>query len=244
MRTPQRACDLMGRGLLIRAVSDLHGHLRDVPPCDVLLIAGDVCPPTDPRPRVQAAWLDGPCRAWLQGLQARHVVVVAGNHDFVFQHPELVPALPWTYLQDRAAVVCGLRVYGTPWTPTGGHWAFQGTVEELAERFALVPTGLDVLVCHSPPRGYGDCVRPHHNSLLSRCPPGLHVGSDALLGAIDRGDPGLVVYGHVHEDRGHWTRGSSVLANVTVLDGAALQRDPDTAFEFDRDRCAWRVVPR
>jgi len=233
----------MAHRVLIRAVSDLHGHLPDVPACDLLLIAGDICPLTDDRSAVQAPWLDRPCRAWLQGLQVGHVVVVAGNHDFVFEQPELVPPLPWTYLQDRLATVGGLRVYGTPWTPIAGHWAFQATAEELAQRLASTPTGLDVLVSHFPPRGFGDCVRPRDYSLLSRCPPEVHIGSDALLGVIDRGGPGLVVYGHIHEDRGHWKRGSSVLANVTVLDGAGVPRYPGMAFEFDLDDRTLEGVP-
>ena len=231
----------MAHRVVIRAVSDLHGHLPDVPACDLLLIAGDICPLTDGRSAVQAAWLDGPCRAWLQGLPVGHVVVVAGNHDFVFEQPDLVPPLPWTYLQDRLATVGGLRVYGTPWTPTTGHWAFQATADELAQRLASMPTGLDVLVSHFPPRGFGDCVRPLDYSLLSRCPPEVHIGSDALLGVIDRGSPGLVVYGHIHEDRGHWKRGSSMLDNVTVLDGAGVPRYPGMAFEFDLDDRTWRV---
>lgn len=104
----------MGRRVLVRAVSDLHGHLPDVSPCDLLLIAGDICPLTDARSAVQAAWLDGPSRAWLQELPVGHTAVVAGNHDFVFERSELVPPLPWTYLQDRMAIVGGVRVYGTP----------------------------------------------------------------------------------------------------------------------------------
>jgi Icc-related predicted phosphoesterase len=74
--------------------------------------------------------------------------------------------------------------------------------------FSLIPADLDVLVCHSPPYGYGDRAF----SLGSRVDwPGgegrVHLGSRALLPALDRAQPRLVVYGHIHEDHGQWRRG-------------------------------------
>ena len=62
------------------AVSDLHGLLPPVPACDLLLLAGDLCPLLDHRPAAQAHWLDTDFRRWLRGVHARQVVFVAGNH--------------------------------------------------------------------------------------------------------------------------------------------------------------------
>src|SRR6186997_2995362 len=115
--------------MLVSAVADLHGNLPEVPPCDLLLIAGDICPVRDHGLRAQRQFLDGPFRQWLDAAPARHVVGVAGNHDFVFeQEPERVPTdLRWTYLQDESTTIAdlaGLKVYGTPWQPVFFDWAF------------------------------------------------------------------------------------------------------------------------
>lgn len=50
----------------IAATSDLHGHLPEVPDCDLLLIAGDICPLEDGSIRVQGRWLDTELLGWLQ----------------------------------------------------------------------------------------------------------------------------------------------------------------------------------
>ncbi|MGL4555322.1 MAG: metallophosphoesterase family protein, partial [Gemmataceae bacterium] len=141
----------------VRAVSDLHGTLPDIPACDLLLIGGDLCPVADHDPGYQAAWLDTAFRAWLERVPARHVVGVCGNHDFVFERrPHAVPRdLRWTYLQDSGCVVEGLRVWGTPWQTWFFDWAFNLYEADLQHKWALIPDGTDVLVLHGPPRGYG-----------------------------------------------------------------------------------------
>src|SRR5437764_537555 len=58
--------------LKVLAISDLHGFLpENLPPCDLLLIAGDLCPLRDHSPLAQANWLATTFRAWLDQQQAR-----------------------------------------------------------------------------------------------------------------------------------------------------------------------------
>src|SRR5947209_1459473 len=137
----------------VAAVSDLHGMLPPVPACDLLLIAGDICPLRDHRPVSQAAWLDTDFRRWLQAVPARKVVLVAGNHDLVFQGaPHLVPRdLPAAYLQDSGLEWEGLKIWGTPWQPRFFDWAFNLDEPDLAAKWALIPEGTDLLVTHGPP---------------------------------------------------------------------------------------------
>jgi Icc-related predicted phosphoesterase len=213
--------------MIVTAVADLHGNLVEIPPCDLLLIAGDICPVRDHTLRGQRLFLEGPFRRWLDAVPARHVVGVAGNHDFIFQHePERVPAdLRWTYLQDEATTVGGLKVYGTPWQPVFFDWAFNLTEPELAKKWALIPDDADVLVFHGPPAGYGD--------LTVR---GDRTGSPSQLDAIRRVKPRLVVFGHIHEGRGQWTldlgQRSTTLANVSVVDERYRLVRPPATFEL------------
>jgi len=90
-------------GLRVCAIADQHGFLPEIPACDILLVAGDVCPVDDHRPDRQHHWLQGQFRQWLDGVEARAIVGIAGNHDFVEDDDELMRSLPWTYLRDETA---------------------------------------------------------------------------------------------------------------------------------------------
>ena len=151
--------------LRIAAVSDLHGFLPDPDSllgCDLVIVAGDICPIQDHSPAYQREWLERKFAPWLQAVSVP-VVGCAGNHDIIFA-PETkrsVPRLSWLYLEDEETELCGLRVYGTPWVPfLRPGWAFQAPETSgddfLAQRFRAIPEGLDILISHGPPYGVQD----------------------------------------------------------------------------------------
>ena len=198
--------------LKITAISDLHGFLPDIPPCDLLLIGGDICPVSNHNIQFQADWLDREFRAWLKAAPAQQAVFVAGNHDFVFeQEPDLVPKdLPAVYLQDSGFQWRGLNLWGTPWQPWFFDWAFNLHEPELATKWELIPPSTDILLLHGPPHGYGDGV-PERGGVR-------RTGSPSLLARIQQIKPKLAVFGHIHEGRGEWCVGETTLANVTIVD--------------------------
>jgi Icc-related predicted phosphoesterase len=199
----------------ICAASDLHGILPIIPTCDLLLLGGDLCPLANHEIEFQAQWLDTTFRAWLQGVPARHIVGVCGNHDFVFEQlPEAVPRdLRWTYLQDSGCEIEGFRVWGTPWQPWFFDWAFNLYEDDLAEKWAMIPEDTDLLVLHGPPFGYGDAVERRSGEIE-------HTGSPSLLARIRAIRPQLAIFGHIHEGRGEYRDGETILANVSHLDVA------------------------
>jgi Icc-related predicted phosphoesterase len=198
----------------IVAISDIHGQLPEsLPPCDLLLIAGDICPLTDHEPRAQANWLATEFRAWLDRQRAAQVVATWGNHDFVGElAPHLVPPLRWQMLVDQAIEVLGLKIYGSPWQPRFFDWAFNLDEPDLEKRWQRIPSGIDILLLHGPPYGYGDLAGPNRFH-----PQGEHTGSPSLTRRILEVRPQLAVFGHIHEAFGVYELENVVLANVSVL---------------------------
>jgi len=214
----------MTRTHRIAATADLHGNLPDVPSCDVLLIAGDVCPIRDHGLDYQRRWLEGTFAPWLAQLEVGAIVGIAGNHDFVAQSdPELMRSLPWRYLCDESATVAGLTVHGSPWTPTFMDWAFMQDEADLERVWAAVPDTTDVLLTHGPPLGHGDVVVDGHRA-----------GSEALARRVaELGRLRLHVFGHIHEGFGTRDRlGDALVANVSYVDFHYRPAQPPVVFEI------------
>lgn len=169
--------------------SDFHGHLpEDVPPCDLLIVAGDVLHgwgTTNSKSR--SLW------GWLERQPAGAIVGVAGNHDFEAEDdPDLFRTYPWTFLQDEGCDVAGVKVWGSPWAKKFGSWAFMLPDEQLAEKWKLIPDDTEILVVHGPAHG-----------LLDKVYSGERVGSHTLRDRV-RALPKLrlLVTGHIHEAYG------------------------------------------
>ncbi len=194
----------------IAAISDLHGYLPDTPPCDLLLIGGDVCPVYDHGLDFQRRWLETELAPWLSRQPAESIVGIAGNHDFVAEvDEELMRSLPWSYLVDETARVDGLAVHGSPWTVTFMDWAFMRGDDELASMWARIPEDTDVLVTHGPPFGHGDLVIN-----------GNRGGSVSLLHRLEElPQLRLHICGHIHEGGGTRSQvGTVEVVNVSYVD--------------------------
>ena len=62
-----------------------------------------------------------------------------------------------TYLEDSMVERMGYKIYGTSWTKDHYFGAFNAqTAEEIAEKWAMIPTDTDLLLSHSPPAGIQD----------------------------------------------------------------------------------------
>lgn len=190
----------------IAAIADLHGYLPELPPCDVLVIAGDICP--DGRPGTQLQWLGTKFRAWLP--KKTPVVAVWGNHDFVGARVPVssLLQLPVTFLQDDYVVIDGVKFHGTPWHPWINDWWVFGTSEErLADHWQEIQPDTDVLISHGPPY-----------QILDRCLDGEHVGSKTQRAWLDAHPVPLTICGHIHEAVGNIFVGKSHFANVSLVD--------------------------
>jgi predicted phosphodiesterase len=217
----------MPRLVLLSDTHGLHDSLS-VPDGDVLVHAGDFS--STGKPREVEAFV-----RFLARLPHAHKIVIAGNHDFLCERePERAAALlnaSATYLLDSGTSAAGLSFWGSPWQPWFYDWAFnlpRGSA--LAQKWALVPTGIDVLITHGPPFGVLDRVARD----------GTSVGCEALLEALPRIAPKLHVFGHIHEAYGAVQRDGTLHINASNCNLQYEPVQPPVVVDVDAGQC--RIV--
>jgi predicted phosphodiesterase len=196
----------------IVAVADTHTfqeQLGTLPDGDVFVHAGDL---------LRRGSLDelAGVAAWIRALPHRHKVVVAGNHDWCFARERAAACdllgAGVVYLEDEAVTVDGAVFYGSPWQPAYNDWAYNlPRGPQLAEKWAAIPAGVDVLITHGPPYGIGDDLG---SGLAGR------QGCVDLRLALPRIQPRVHLFGHIHQAGGAWSDGATLYANVTTWECA------------------------
>lgn len=216
----------------IVAVADTHTFHDElaVPDGDVFVHAGDMCRAGDLDELAVVA-------RWLRALPHRTKIVVAGNHDGAFQTDRAgaIDALGAgiIYLQDSGVVVDGLRFWGSPWQPAYNDWAFNlPRGAPLAEKWALIPDAIDVLITHGPPAGNGD--KSSVGGLYAS-----RAGCADLAKRVRQVRPRLHLFGHIHQDGGVTRDDGIVFANCTTWE---CDRAP-TVIDITDGRVTPVVVP-
>jgi Icc-related predicted phosphoesterase len=213
--------------LRIICLSDTHGLHREVqvPDGDVLIHAGDVTNFFQPLEK-SMEMLKG-FNDWLGELPHRHKIVIAGNHDLVFQEePKKARTLLTNahYLENSGIELESIRFWGSPITPVMETMAFATTNSAKTRAvWDKVPGNTDVLITHGPPYGTLD-----KNDILGR-----HHGCQHLISALLRIKPKLHVFGHIHGGHGHelaW--GSTLLVNCAVVNTDRHLANPPTVVEL------------
>lgn len=211
----------------ITCVSDLHGSFPKLESGDLLIIAGDLT--AADKPDQYSRFFD-----WLQSVEYKKIILIGGNHDNMLQkyskcyEIEHLFSFPenGVYLCDSGTEFEGLKIWGSPWSmsfegmnPACGAFVVD-TEEELAEKFALIPDDVDILVTHSPPFKVLDAVDRWDGFIE-------HVGSIALEKVLsERIRPKLHVYGHIHEGYGQirpilepfGLLGYPIFVNASIMD--------------------------
>jgi calcineurin-like phosphoesterase family protein len=186
------------------AVADTHGMHEQpyIPDGDIFIHAGDFTA------RGSFEDVDSFDR-FLATLPHRHKIVIAGNHDLCFEaeparaRSRLTHA---TYLEDQAATVAGLHIWGSPWQPWFYDWAFNlPRGRALREKWDLIPDETDILLTHGPPMGWLDVTVA-----------GQHAGCEELTEAVLLVKPRLHVFGHIHEGAGVIEEGPTIMVNASI----------------------------
>lgn len=214
----------MTRLAFISDTHTLHGRLTQpiiAAKADILVHSGDFTANDTHKKSSEIGDFADWCMMILRKGYVKHVVAIAGNHDEWFD-----PTCPDTrkrgdpdiaersrnrlrdagiiYLQDSGYMIEGIAFWGSPWTGRFFDWAFQiDTAAQDEEIFGRIPSrtqanvAIDVLVTHGPPYGIRDHVTRGQLGEHTE-----HAGSPALREALDRVQPRIHAFGHIHEGYG------------------------------------------
>lgn len=190
----------------IVCASDIHNKWGKVdwPDGDILVVAGDMTMMGRPEEVGKAA-------AYLESLPYKHKVVIAGNHDWLFQkYPHLARKFMVQagveYLEGTSVEIEGVKFWGGPWQPWFHGWAFN--VERglaIRQFWDQIPANTDVLVTHGPPWG-----------MLDQVCQGPNLGCEELYEAVVRTKPKFHVFGHIHDGYGMTSNLHTTFINASV----------------------------
>ena len=176
-------------------ISDTHTYhgLLDIPEnVDMVIHSGDATNPKNPylsEDEMQNFIY------WYSLLPIKHKVFVAGNHDVCieknFIKKDDFERAGIIYLENDYIEIEGIKIWGSPVTPTFGDWAFMKARHKTHDLWQQIPDDTDIVVVHGPPATMLDLSYNRKNE-LEFC------GDSALMKRLLDINPKLCLFGHIH----------------------------------------------
>lgn len=178
-------------------VSDTHGfhHNLKVPTdVDMVIHCGDCSNTHNPHLNYVEVtnFMD-----WFDWLDIKHKIFVPGNHDTSIEAGlvDLTQYKSITPLIHELVTIEGLKIFGSPYTPRYGDWAFMKNRNRMELVWASMPSA-DIVVTHGPPKGYLDLTEDIDDRKNL-----IHVGCKSLANKIVEIAPKVHCFGHIHSER-------------------------------------------
>lgn len=146
--------------------------------------------------------------------KVKHIVAIVGNHEKGCQaNPQLwidtMKSIGVELLMHESIEVEGYKIFGSPWSPYFGNWAYNYQRSIGEDLWAEIPEGTEILLTHGPMYG-----------VLDKCANG-NVGCVDLYNRINSGLPELKfhLFGHIHEAHGTVKFKQVTCINSSIMNG-------------------------
>lgn len=182
--------------------SDTHGRHNKlkIEPVDILICGGDFSNSKNIHKNEEEIiyFLE-----WFSDQPAKHKIFISGNHEMFLEKLSKEKHIKQyirqffndlIYLEDSSVKIEGIKIYGSPWVPTYGNFAFMKIDVSLKDKYDLIEEDTDILITHGPAYGCLDDVFKGYR--------GPRVGSVELDKALKRLNVKYHLFGHIHEECG------------------------------------------
>jgi Icc-related predicted phosphoesterase len=182
--------------LKIWHISDTHGFHKQltIPEgIDLIIHTGDCSNHIDP---YQNEWEVKDFLMWYEQVPIPNKIYIPGNHDTSIER-NLVKASDFVsrgihlLIHDWVEIE-GIKIFGSPYTPTFGQWSFMKSRETINRVWEQIPEGMDIVGVHGPCKGILD-LSYNRQKELEFC------GDMALRKhVLNRVKPKYFLSGHIH----------------------------------------------
>jgi Icc-related predicted phosphoesterase len=164
---------------------------------------------------------------WYSTINVKHKVLIAGNHDAWSMRKyniDKVKDLGIIYLEHEYYELEGLKLFGSPYTPTFGNWYHMKDRGKLSRYWEELEESIDILITHGPPYGILD-LSENREGILENC------GDKALLNRILKVKPKYHCFGHIHNNKYNLNQGTRTIQELdTIFMNCSMVKDG----EFDK----------
>tara|TARA_R110002124_G_scaffold281430_1_gene455656 strand:+ start:9732 stop:10418 length:687 start_codon:yes stop_codon:yes gene_type:complete len=134
---------------------------------------------------------------WYGNINIPIKILIAGNHD-AYAHSVSKKFKEWCkhyniiYLENDYIDIEGIKIFGSPNTPSFGNWYFMKDRSKMDKHWKQVDENVDIFIVHGPPKGILDLSESKLGD-LEFC------GCSSLKNhIINRIKPKLCLFGHIH----------------------------------------------
>ena len=182
----------------IWVISDSHTKHRElqVPDVDMVIFAGDCSYQKDPD--LNAIEVSDFIH-WFKSLKIKYKIMIAGNHDVSIERGLITDWGNIIYLFHETAIVNGIKIFGSPYTPKfGTNWAFNVPRWTLSRYWDQIPE-VDILITHGPPKGILDMTQ-YDTRPDATGKEFFQCGCQELLDRVKVVKPKYHIFGHIHSE--------------------------------------------
>lgn len=135
---------------------------------------------------------------WFANLNIKYKVLIAGNHDALAclwntKFKELCKDLNLIYLENSSVEIEGIKIWGSPYSPTFGNWHFMRQRHKLHKLWNSIPEDTDIVITHTPPKRILDLSYNRRHELE-------YCGCNALMNRLKKIKPKFNLFGHIHNN--------------------------------------------
>jgi len=190
-----------------------HGLLSIPKDIDMIIFSGDCSNPQNP---ILNSVEVKNFIEWFSQIEAKYKIFVAGNHDVSIEKNYItkqeIESYGIIYLENAHVTIDGLKIFGSPLTPTYGNgWAWNKDRTKLDRIWKnIIDRDVDIIITHGPPKGMLDFSTGYDRQIVM-------CGDKSLLNIIEEINPKLHCFGHIHNNNNIINSGTRKIPKLDTI---------------------------